>query len=87
MSKCFLVVDPDELLVLGQMLLVVVIVVDILSQIVVIAFLVNEALCGQTVGEGWLFIRPANGEGSYRHDELGQLQDINDLLWLIDSRT
>gem|GEM_PF-5467055 len=50
LSKCFLVVDPDELLVLGQMLLVVVIVVDILSQIVVVTFLVYEALCGQTVG-------------------------------------
>ena len=46
-----------------------------------------KTLQGQTVGEGRLFSGPANGECGNWHHELGQLQDIDNLLWLIDGGT
>ena len=75
-----LVVDAYELQVLQQMLLFIVILVDIHSQVVVVAFLMHEALQGQTVGEFRLLVGPSYGECGHRHRKLGQVESIDDLL-------
>ena len=84
LGEGFFVVDAQELEVLGQVLLVVIILVDVGGQVVLVGLVVDEAVEGQAVGEGRLLVGPAHGEGGYGHDELGQLEDVDDLLGLID---
>ena len=84
LGQRLLFIDLDEMLVLGQMFLLVIISVDILAHIVVVALLVHETLHGQTVGELGLFCRPANGECGDGHRELRKVQRIDDLLRLVD---
>ena len=77
-------VDLHEVLVLRQGFLGSVETVDIRCKVVVVGLMMDETLQGQTVGEGRLFCRPANGDGGYWHDELGQTEHVDNLLRLID---
>ena len=71
LGEGLLVVDLDKMAILLQLLLIYIIGVDVAAEVVVIGLLMDEALQGQTVGEGRLFCGPADGERGDRHDETG----------------
>ena len=77
-------VDAQELKVLGQVLLVVIILVDVDTQIVLVGLAVYEAVEWQPVGESGLVVGPSHGECGHGHDQSGQLEDVDDELRLID---
>ena len=71
--------------VLGQLFLSSIIGIDVGGGVVLIGLAVDKRGVGQTVGEGRLFRRPANGERGYGHHEFRQLQRVDDHLGHIDS--
>ena len=71
--------------VLGQLFLSSIIGIDVGRGVVLIGLAVHKRSVGQTIGEGRLFRRPANGERGYGHHELRQLQRVDDHLGHIDS--
>ena len=84
LGEGFFVVDAQELEVLGQVLLVIIVLVDVDTQVVAVGLLMDKAVEGQPVGEGRLLVGPSHGEGGYGHDQSGQLEDIDNLLGHID---
>ena len=84
LGQRLLLVDTQELEVLGQVLLVIIILVDVDAQVVAVGLLMYITFQGQAVGEGRLLVGPSYGEGGYGHDQSGQLEDIDNLLGLID---
>ena len=84
LRQCLFVVNLAEVTVLRQILLLLIVGVDVGTTVVVVGLAMNETFSRQTVGEGRLFGRPANGKCGDGHDETWQLEDADDLLGLID---
>ena len=86
LGEGLLVVDLAEMAVLLELLLAMIIGVDGSGGVLVVGLLVEEAVEGQTVGEGRLFGWPAYGEGGYGHDEARKLEGVDDHLGHVDGR-
>ena len=78
LSERLLVVDFNEVAVLGQVFFLVVEAVDALGGVVVVGLAVDDGLYGQAVGEGRLLVGPAEGDGGDGEDEPGQCEDVDD---------
>ena len=55
--------------VLFKLLLCLVETIDGLRGVVSVSLLMNKGFDAETVGEGWLFVGPSEGDGCYRHHQ------------------
>ena len=79
-------VDPHKLAVHLQALLLRIAAVDRGRRVVVVVFLVEDGLDGQSVLQGRLLVGSAQRDGGYGHDEARQLQGVDERVGLIDRR-
>ena len=79
-----LVVDFNEMPVLGQVFLVFIKLIYRLRRVVLIGLVVDKSFQRQTVALRRILVGPADGKRGDWHHQLGKLQDVDDELRLIN---